>query len=462
MNNTPLILSVVGHTNVGKTSLLRTLTRDMHFGEISDRPSTTRHVEGARLSVKGKALVELYDTPGLEDAISLLEYLEQIVRPQERLDGPARLERFLNGPEAKGRFEQEAKVLRQLLLSDAGLYVIDVREPILDKYRDELDILNDCGKPLLPVLNFVNHPASREDEWKNMLSRLGLHALVRFDTVSPPLDGETRLYENLSLLISDAKPRLDTLISDLENQKKERHKSAMRLIAEALIDVAAYARSVASEDEKSAMIEQLHHDIRAYEQKTITSLLTLYRFNKDAALTDEIPLLEGRFEDDLFSAEALKEMGLKLGKGVATGAAAGAAIDLAVGGLTLGAATALGALVGGLSQSVRHYGSQLLGKFNGEYKISVDDAILRLLALRLQMLQSALEIRGHAAQNAVIVSDPQDDIWRNGKLPPPLEVARAHPNWSSMNPGKKLHDTQRLEEIETLTNFLLLPSGKSR
>ena len=36
----PLKLAVVGHTNVGKTSLLRTLTRDVGFGEVSHRPST--------------------------------------------------------------------------------------------------------------------------------------------------------------------------------------------------------------------------------------------------------------------------------------------------------------------------------------------------------------------------------------------------------------------------------------
>src|SRR3546814_17168117 len=74
----PLKLAVVGHTNVGKTSLLRTLTRDVGFGEVSHRPSTTRHVEGARLSVDGEALMELYDTPGLEDAIALLDYLERL------------------------------------------------------------------------------------------------------------------------------------------------------------------------------------------------------------------------------------------------------------------------------------------------------------------------------------------------------------------------------------------------
>lgn len=188
----PLILAVVGHTNTGKTSLLRTLTRDRGFGEVSHRPSTTRHVEGARLSVDGEALLELYDTPGLEDAIALLDYLDALERPGERLDGPERMARLLDSNEARGRFEQEAKVVRQLLASDAGLYVIDAREPVLAKYRDELAVLAGCGRPLLPVLNFVASPQHREEEWRAALARLGLHALVRFDSVAPPLDGERR------------------------------------------------------------------------------------------------------------------------------------------------------------------------------------------------------------------------------------------------------------------------------
>ncbi len=176
----PLILAVVGHTNTGKTSLLRTLTRDRGFGEVSHRPSTTRHVEGARLSVDGEALLELYDTPGLEDAIALLDYLDALERPGERLDGPERMARLLDSNEARGRFEQEAKVVRQLLASDAGLYVIDAREPVLAKYRDELAVLAGCGRPLLPVLNFVASPQHREEEWRAALARpAGLRPVPR-------------------------------------------------------------------------------------------------------------------------------------------------------------------------------------------------------------------------------------------------------------------------------------------
>ena len=73
-----LKVAIVGHTNTGKTSLVRTLTRDAGFGEVSDRPATTRHVEGTVLLVDGRPLVELYDTPGLEDPIGLLEQLDRM------------------------------------------------------------------------------------------------------------------------------------------------------------------------------------------------------------------------------------------------------------------------------------------------------------------------------------------------------------------------------------------------
>ncbi|MBV4532411.1 GTPase/DUF3482 domain-containing protein [Pseudomonas sp. SWRI107] len=447
----PLKLAVVGHTNVGKTSLLRTLTRDVGFGEVSHRPSTTRHVEGARLSVEGEALLELYDTPGLEDAIALLDYLERLDRPGERLDGPARLERFLQGSEARQRFEQEAKVLRQLLASHAGLYVIDAREPVLAKYRDELEVLASCGKPLLPVLNFVASQQHREPEWREALARLGLHALVRFDSVAPPEDGERRLYESLALMLEDARPALQRLIDDQQAQRLARQQSGKRLIAELLLDCAACRRSVTAEPAAEALaIEALRQDVRQREQRCVEALLKLYAFRREDADAGDLPLLDGRWGDDLFNPETLKLLGVRLGSGVAAGAAAGAGVDLLVGGLTLGAAALAGAIAGGALQTARNYGSRLLGKFKGQRELTVDDTVLRLLALRQQQLMVALESRGHAAQGSIRLNAPDEKTWREGKLPEALGKARAHPQWSTLNPGAKLNQAQRQEQLEAL------------
>ncbi|UYZ83149.1 DUF3482 domain-containing protein [Entomomonas sp. E2T0] len=448
----PLVLALVGHTNVGKTSLLRTLIRDTHFGEVSHRPSTTRHVEGAKLLIAGKPLLELYDTPGLEDAIGLLDYCDQLAQG-DRLDGPERIERFLKSNEAKLRFEQEAKVLRQLLQSDAGLYVIDAREPVLAKYKDELEILIDTGKPLLPVLNFVANNNHRTEEWRGALARLGLHALVQFDSVAPPEDGERRLYETLALLLEQARPQLLELIGYHEQQSVERYQQGLKIIAELLIDIAAYSFLVAT-DEKSIneAKQNLQDKVRKREQHCIESLLALYQFRKDDAFAGNLPLIDGRFDDDLFNPETIKQFSLSIGKGAAAGAVAGVGVDLMFAGLTLGAAALLGAITGSAWQTFSNYKDQLVGKFTGKQFLGVDDAILQILAIRQCYLLTALVKRGHAANQAIELNVTDHHLWKT--LPKPLQKARAHQDWCSLLKGYRSADNERAEQIVKLANNL--------
>lgn len=451
-----LKLAVVGHTNVGKTSLLRTLTRDAGFGEVSHRAGTTRHVEGALLSVAGEPLLALYDTPGLEDAMALRDCLDSLSPASERLDGPARLQHFLDSPEAQGRFEQEARVLRQLLACDAGLYVIDAREPVLAKYRDELAILAAAGKPLLPVLNFVAGEDHRSDTWRDALARLGLHALVRFDSVAPPREGEQRLYESLALLIEPAAPRLQRLLAEHALQRQQRRQAATCLIAELLVDAAACRRLVDSQPAAlNTALEQLRDDLRQREQRCVEALLALYAFEPGTAEAATLPLSEGRWESDLFHPHTLRQLGVQLGGGMAAGAAAGVGIDLLLGGLTLGAAAALGAVAGGTWQTLRNYGERLRGTLRGQRELTVDDAILRLLALRQRQLLDALQHRGHAAQSPLQQEDPHTTRWREGRLPPELEQARTHPRWSALNDALPPADGARQRAIETLSQQLL-------
>lgn len=452
----PVRIAVVGHTNTGKTSLLRTLIRDSGFGEVSSRPSTTRHVEGARLIADGEVLVELYDTPGMEDPIALLEVIEAIAAPDgERLDGPARIARFLETPEAGARFEQEAKVLRQLLASDAAFYVIDARDPLLAKHRDELTVLGSCAVPLLPVLNFVCDPAADEGVWREALARLGLHAVVRFDTVAPEHGGERRLYSALATLLEAFRPVLEHLIASREREAAARHAAAQRLIAELLIDVAACRRGVPGDSAPALAdaVNDLNSRVRAREQTCVEALLELYRFRSDDVDADRLPLMDGRWEDDLFHPETLRMLGVKIGGGAAAGAAAGIGIDLMVGGITLGAAAVLGALIGGGWQALRHAGSRLLGKLTGRIDLSVNDAILRLLALRQLHLLQALESRGHAAVVPIRQFVDAAAALRAGTLPEALRRARAYPSWSGLY-GNLPVDAARQAAIDELAGKL--------
>ena len=78
-NSKPLInVAVVGHTNTGKTSLIRTLLRDDRFGQIDDIAGTTHSVEKSVIYAADDAILNLFDTPGFEDSSALLQSLENL------------------------------------------------------------------------------------------------------------------------------------------------------------------------------------------------------------------------------------------------------------------------------------------------------------------------------------------------------------------------------------------------
>ena len=74
-------LSLVSHTNVGKTTLARTLLgRDV--GEVRDAPHVTEFAEVHTMleSAQGDRL-QLWDTPGFGDSVRLMRRLRQAENP---------------------------------------------------------------------------------------------------------------------------------------------------------------------------------------------------------------------------------------------------------------------------------------------------------------------------------------------------------------------------------------------
>src|SRR5690625_2037317 len=436
-----LRLAIVGHTNTGKTSLLRTLARNPLFGEVADQPGTTRFVEKLSLSSSNlnDAVIEFFDTPGIEDSIGLRDYFEQLNQNKPRLDGVAEVKRFLTTPESQGRFEQEARVLKQLLESDAALYVVDVRDPILAKHQDELALLALCGRPLLPVLNFLHGHKDQTQTWRKALANLGLHICVEFDTVAPALDGEDQLYQRLSRMLEHHTYVLERFRENIQAERQARLNTAYTVIADLLIDVAAYRLNVKNDTTALEQASQnMHNTVRQREQLCIRELLQVYNFRQSDYPNHRLPLKDGTWPLDLFNPEALKEMGIELSKGVAAGAVAGLTIDALTGGLSLGAAPVIGATTGGLWQGARKFGRQLLGQARGYQDLVVDTPVLCLLALRQLHLLNALCHRGHAAINPIEIVEGNNGpnkptIWHQNQLPPILRQARNHPEWSTLS-----------------------------
>ena len=450
----PIAIAVVGHTNAGKTSLLRTLTRRRRFGEVSPRPGTTRHVEAVDLVVDGSAALRWLDTPGLEDPIGLRDALGPL---RADMTPPQRIRAFLATRAAQEAFEQEAKVLRTLLEIDAALFVIDCREPVVAKFRSEVEILASCGKPVLPVLNFVLDPQSREAAWSALLADFALHAQVRFDAVAPFDDGQAQLYASLQALLPQRQAALRAVTAFLDREREARDEAALRLIADALLALAAM-RVTLSRDELAApprkrqIVEAFRAEVLQRARRAVQDLLEIHAFARDDAELAMLPWLDGRWATDLFHPETLRDAGVRLGKGAAIGAGIGLAADVALAGLSLGAAAALGATLGGAaSQGFGTLGRRLANALQGREALSLEDTVVLVVAQRLLGLHRALCARGHAADDRVDLERAALPAEQFQPVLRALQPARAHADWvEGDSPRRTIAQRAVIAELRTL------------
>ena len=473
----PLRLAVVGHTNTGKTSLLRTLLRDVYFGEVKNEAATTRHVERAQLldSQTGEILVALYDTPGLEDASGLMDWLED--NTASRRDGIERLQQFLAADIASSDghgledYSQEAKVIRQLLASDMAIYVVDAREPVLGKYKDELTILSWAAIPVMPVFNFTDAQDANIDEWQTMLARRNLHISTRFDSVAFEFEDEMRLWQNLATMLTHSE-MLERLMQSRTADWAQLFDEANIIIADFLLNVAAFVREINEDDDPMPVLAQMREAVRQSERAMQNSLLNSYKFYDNAVAATALELQA--YQQDPFDPELLKSYGIRTTSGAAAGALLGLGIDVAALGTTLGLGAALGGIAGGLLSNT----SSIADKITGVKRLYIDPATLTLLATRAIDLLTALRHRGHAATDATQLlyqkdsdanptlnsehKDSETSIvapWPPHKLPSELKKARGKPQWSSLNSGKsELAQSLRMDTTGSLAHKLDLRS----
>jgi small GTP-binding protein len=452
----PLSLAIVGHTNTGKTSLIRTLLRSETFGSVKNAAGTTRHVESAMLMAEQTAIIEMFDTPGLEDSTALLEALQsmQSMQPNTTVRALDRLKTLLHNASTYTEFDQEIKVVRQAVNCDVLLYIVDVREPVLGKYHDEISILSMAERPIIPVFNFTaSHPENLK-HWRTAMAQFNLHSVVEFDTVAFDFEAEKRLYQKLQSVIEARYEHIQQLIDFRKQRWLSLQQAACQQVSELLVNIASFRQAIAKTDNTEQIIAKIQNHVRQSEQQCLKTILTLFEFSADDLEHHPIPVTNGKWNSDLFAADTLKEFGLDCGSAAAKGAVVGAGIDLMVAGLSLGTASLIGAVIGATWSTAKRYSGELMAKVKGEQWFCVDDQTVTLVLLRqLQLLRTLLH-RGHAAQNKISLND------KNDRETPPqwqehLKVMRSHPNWSNLQHSKDPDDQHRLRFVAAQSDWVL-------
>lgn len=454
--HTILNIAVVGHTNTGKTSLIRTMLRTSEFGKIEDAAGTTRHVEQATISVDGAPVLNLHDTPGLEDAHTLYTHLEQMEAVFKSATPVKILETFIENVSAQDPLEQEAKVIRQVLRSDVLLYVIDVREPFLEKYRIELEILTRSTKPIIPVFNFIAGHNQELAYWREQLAVYNIHATLEFDTVAFTFEAEKRLYQKIQTLAEVHYEKLQHLIDYRAKVWEELCFSGAKRITELIVSVACYRESKKQQQNQAGHLDgegHMHEYVRKAEQRCLKDLLSIFNFSEKDVAIQNIPVSDGQWQLDIFAPGILKTYGLDVGSAAAKGAAAGAGIDLMVGGLSLGAASALGALAGAGWSTFKRYGDEIRAAVQGETWSCVDDNTLQVLYLRQKNLLEKLIHRGHAACDAMQIEVSEKsrlpDDWPNH-----ISTLRQNPLWRMPSASRNTDEQYQMLESKLIAAIL--------
>ena len=359
-------VSLVSHTNVGKTSLMRTLLR-RDIGEVADRPHVTEAAERhVLIDTPGGDALHLWDTPGFGDSTRLLKRL----RASGNLLGWLQSEvwdRFVDRP----FFCSQQAVRNVRDQADLVLYLVNAGEDDSSAayVEAELEILRWTGKPVLLLLNQTGRPRDgayeQELRWQRRLAAyVPAGCAVTLDAFARCWVQEDRLLRLAApLLAQDKREALERLRAAWRERNLDVFRRSMALLAATVADsaldsepmaqarladtLAAAARRLvrqqpaaqAADPAVRAALEAVALRLRERERAAVDRLIALHGLAgtaKERIISDLATAIEVKKPVDVAASGALG--------GVMGGAFSGLAADLATGGATLG----LGAVVGGI------------------------------------------------------------------------------------------------------------------
>jgi hypothetical protein len=364
-----IALSLVSHTNVGKTTLARTLlTRDI--GEVRDEAHVTSEAERHTLieSAAGDRL-ELWDTPGLGDSVRLARRIAQARNP---------IGWFLN--EVWDRFRDRAawssqRALRNVLdQADAVLYLVNASESAEDvAYLDaELRVLDLLQKPVIVLLNQMGPPQPSANElaeierWRvRTAAAPSVRRVLAFDAFARCWVQEDTLLQAVDTVLPK---ELHAGFARLRDAWRARSlgtwRSAMRVLAEQ-VGRAASDREVVHDAGWTGRLKEIGSALGLRREGSLTprefAMQALAeRLDLDIrASTDRLIALHGlegqaagevltRLAEHYAVREPLSEGKAAVLGGILAGALTGLKADIASGGLTMGGGLLAGGVLGAL------------------------------------------------------------------------------------------------------------------
>ncbi len=349
-----ITLSLISHTNVGKTTLARTLLYK-DIGEVVDRAHVTDISEAYELTrTSGGEVLQLYDTPGFGDTPRLWKHLERANTP---------LLGFLS--EVWDRFtDRPLWCSQQAMLNvrdhaDVVLYLVNAsEEPETAGYVEtEMKILQWLDKPIMVLLNQMGSPKQssvEEDEvnrWRHHFHSISNDTrVIAFDAFARCWVQEGILWKEIvELLPAKQRPLMENCIVSLNERNKERFQKAMSHLGSALGKIFCDREALQGQGffdtllSKGSAEEKAVSLLKERTEKTLRKALTeiVHEYELPGEAKREISK-----EADINTEKTANKSKWAIGGGMLSGALSGLAADLAAGGMTFGGGMMLGAILG--------------------------------------------------------------------------------------------------------------------
>lgn len=354
-------LSLISHTNVGKTSLARTLLRQ-DVGEVRDAPHVTLFNESYNLLRAEEHCLRLWDTPGFGDSARLLKRLKRTSNALLWFLSQT-WDRITDKP--LWCSQQALKNVRDE--ADVVLYLVNAGEPpeVAGYLPPEMEILSWLEKPVLVLLNQMGAEGLAAEEvqaWRDHLVQFApVKGVLPLDAFARCWVQENHLMETIAgLLPSERRRSFQVLQRAWRQRNLTVYEDAMRLLADLLTSGVLDGVEVRAESmweklgigraeinrEYGEARQKLAAGLAERVERTTNALILLHGLDGRTG-SRAVEVLHGQFHRPERVSQSIWGV---LGS-FAGGAMGGLIADLKLGGMTFGG----GALVGGLATGLTTY-----------------------------------------------------------------------------------------------------------
>jgi hypothetical protein len=347
------VFAVVGRPNKGKSSIVATLARDDAV-YIDARAGSTKEAHSYPMKVDGETLYELVDTPGLQRARSVLDWLN--AHCSDAAARPETVKAFVEQHTGDARYRDECQALQPIVNGAGIIYVVDGSVPYGADYEAEMEILRWSGRPSLALINPIEGEQFVE-EWTAGLGQF-FRTVRIFNAHRAEVTKQLELLELFGHLDPSWREPLERAVAILQHDRQLQGQGASSYITDLIVEAITYKVEQAVPDGlplepvQKLLFERYKAHLVKRERQCRQRVEELYYYS-NLKKSEESLALE---ESDLFNIEKWYLWGLSeralltaaASAGAVVGGSTGIVVDAATGGLLGG----LGTLVAGAGGAV--------------------------------------------------------------------------------------------------------------